>query len=222
MSPAYASGPFAGNVAALEPGIIGYSFGSFNDQAPPSKMQVTNVTGDGTTATLAVTILEGDAPLVGSLISTQGLTHTGFNVTAQPITAVSFTGATGTIQFLNATTQASAADAGLAVVPQPVVGEAIATGNKGKQFAIQSFSGGNKQHGLSWFTEISGGPSAVQIDLQGADRDVDADYTTFDTSVAIAGESRSIGNINYLFYRVKATTITGGTSPKLVSGIIPS
>ena len=75
MSPAYVAPPYAKR-SYLVPGIIGFSFGSFNEQEPPTKMQVTSVAMTGGTATLGVTILEGDAPLVGSLISVRG-TQTG-------------------------------------------------------------------------------------------------------------------------------------------------
>jgi hypothetical protein len=221
MSPAYVAPPYAKR-SYLVPGIIGFSFGSFNEQEPPTKMQVTSVAMTGGTATLGVTILEGDAPLVGSLISVRG-TQTGageFNVTNVALTAVSFTGASGTVQFALVGTVSTTPDAGIAVVPQPVVPENVASGNKGQQFAVQSHPGGNKQHGISWFTEFTGGPSAVVYHLQGADRDVDADYTTFDTSVNSAGESRSIGNLSYNFYRVTCENMTGGSGA--AAGIVIS
>lgn len=224
MSPAYVAPPYAKR-SYLVPGMVGYSFGSFNDQAPPTKMQVTSVAIAADVATLGVTILEGDAPAVGSLISVRG-TQTGageFNVTNVALTGVSITGASGTVTFaLTASNVSTTPDAGIAVVPQPIVGDAALQGNKGQQFAIQSHPGGNKQHGVSWFTQITGGPSAVKIDLQGADVDVDSEYTTFDSSVVVAGESRSIGNISYQFLRVVQTTFTGGTNPTIAAGLTVS
>ena len=81
-------------------------------------------------------------------------------------------------------------------------------------------SGGNKQKGFTWFTEFGGTapPSAVVMHLQFADRDIDSDYTTYDTSVVV-GETRSLGNITANFVRVYAETITGGTQPTCIAGI---
>lgn len=213
----------------LLPGVIGYSFGKKPYNVPDTRLRVTSVAIAANVATLGVTLVEGLAPTVGSLISVQG-TQSGageFNVTNVAIASVSGfnTGNndTGTVTFaLTGANLTTTPDAGQAIVPVPAVGDAIASGNKGQQFAAAAQSGGNKQKGITWFTEIGGAPSAVSISLQGADRDVDADYTTFDTSVVTTGESRSIGNINYTFYRVIATTITGGTSPTLVAGMLIS
>jgi hypothetical protein len=228
--PAYAASPFASPGPMLMPGVIGYSFGKKPYNVPDTRMRVTSVAISANVAMLGVTLVEGLAPTVGSLISVQG-TQSGageFNVTNVALTGVSGfnTGNndTGTVTFaLTGANLTTTPDAGQAIVPVPAVGDAIAPGNKGQQFAIQSQSGGNKQKGFTWFTEFGGTapPSAVMMHLQFADRDIDADYTTYDTSVVV-GETRSLGNITANFVRVIAETITGGTSPTCISGIMPS
>lgn len=224
MSPAYVAPPF-NRKTSLPPGQTGYAFGSFNDQEPPTEATVTNVAIASNVATLTVTLRKGDAPKAGSLLSTQGIPNNSgaFNVSNVAISSVSFTGATGTIVFpLTHADVSSAAASGLAVVPQPIVGDAIASGNKSQAFALIPSPGGNKQYGLSWFTKYGGTavPTGVSISLQIADIDEDDEYTTVDTSTAVAGETRSIGNITANFVRLIATTITGGTSPTLAAGII--
>ena len=211
----------------LMPGVIGYSFGKKPYNVPDTRLRVTSVAISANVATLGVTLVEGLAPVVGSLISVQG-TQSGageFNVANVAIASVSGfnTGNndTGTVTFaLTGANLTTTPDAGQAIVPVPATGDAIASGNKGQQFAIQSQSGGNKQKGFTWFTEFGGTapPSGVTMHLQFADRDIDSDYTTYDTSVVV-GETRSLGNITANFVRVYAENITGGTSPTLIAGI---
>jgi len=223
MSPAYVAPPL-NTKSYLVPGQIGWSFGSYNDQEPPTRAQVTNVAAAGGTGTVQMTILEGDAPPVGGAITIRGTSQGGgiFNVTNATVLTSSFSGASGTVTFSLAGTVASVGDAGQAIVTAPIVGEAAASGNKGQQFAIQPHAGGNKQNGIGWFTVITGGPSAVSIVLQIADVDQDSEYTTVDTSIATAGETRFVANVTANFVRVVSTTITGGTSPKIAAGIVVS
>lgn len=217
----------------LMPGVIGWSFGKQAYNVPKTKMRVTSVAIATNVATLGVTLIEGLAPIVNQLVSVQG-TQTAtsggapnFNVTNAAVTVVSGfnTGNndTGTISFaLTSSNISTTADAGLAVAPPPITGDAIASAESGQQFAIPSAAGGNKQHGLSWFTIFTGAPSAVSISIEFADVDEDGQYTIYDTSTNIAGETRSIGNVTANFVRLVATTITGGTNPTLAAGLLLS
>jgi hypothetical protein len=225
--PAYNPGPF-GIRTALLPGVISYSWGSYNDRTPPTRMSIQSVAITGNVATLAVTILEGLIPVVGSLISVQG-TQTAtsgggsnFNVTNATVTAVSINSTTGvgTISYaLTSANIATTTDSGIALVPQPIVQEALTgTATAGQAFAIQSQAGGNKQHGLSWFTAYGGSPATVAALLQVSDIDQDAYYTTVDQSTAAAGETRWIANITANFVRVKVSG-TGGTTPTVAAGV---
>ena len=216
---------------ALLPGFVGWSFGSRNDDIPTSRLQVTSVAISGSNvATLGVTLLEGAIPAVGSLISVQG-TQTAtsggapnFNVTNVAIASVTINSTTGigTLTFaLTSTTIATTPDSGMAFVPVPIVQVTLpGTAAAGQQFAVASgnlSSGG--QRGITWFTYFGGAPSTVTMNLQGSDVDADGEYTTIDTSTVATGESRSLANVNYQFYRIKAAS-TGGSSPTVAAGIM--
>jgi hypothetical protein len=229
MSPAYQASPFPQR-SSLIPGVIGFSFGSFNTHDPGSRFQITSVAINGSNvATIAVELLEGFIPTVGSLISIQG-TQTAtsggapnFNVTNVAIASVSINANTGigTITFaLVSNTIATTPDAGEALVPPPIVLEALpVTATAGKQFAVSPATNASaNQRGVSWFTIFSGSPSTVTINLQGADVDQDSAYTTIDSSSVATGESRSLSDVNYAFYRIQAAS-TGGSSPKIAAGI---
>jgi len=216
---------------ALLPGFIGWSFGSRNDDTPITRMQVTTVAiSASNVATLGVTVLEGLIPIVGALISVQG-TQTAtsggapnFNVTNVALASVSINATTGigTVTFsLTSNAITTTADSGMAFVPVPIVQVTLpGSATAGQQFAISSANlSTNGQHGITWFTQFSGSPSTVTMNLQGADVDQDSSYTTIDTSTVATGESRSLSNVNYQFYRIKAAS-TGGTSPTFAAGIM--
>jgi hypothetical protein len=212
---------------ALNPGQIAYLFGKYNDRTPPTAMSVTSVATAANVATLGVIIRDGLIPVVGALITTKAIPNAAgvYNVSNIALTAVSINSTTGvgTVSFaLTSANLSTAAASGSAIVPQPIVGDSIATGNKSEQRAVPSYQAGNRQHGLSWFTQPGGtvSPSAVSISLQIADVDLDSEYTTVDTSTSTTGETRSLGNITANFVRVIATTITGGTAPTLAAGIV--
>ena len=193
-------------------------------------MQVTSVAITTNVATLGVTMLEGPIPIVGALISVQG-TQTAtsggapnFNVTNVALASVSInlTTGIGTVTFaLTSSNIATSPDAGQALVPAPVILETLpSSASAGKQFAVGSANlSSNGQRGITWFTQFSGSPSTVTMNLQGSDVDTDASYTTIDSSTNASGESRSLGNVNYQFYRIQAAS-TGGTSPKVAAGIM--
>ncbi len=63
-----------------------------------------------------------------------------------------------------------------------------------------------------WRTAFAVAPSAVNIVLQVAQNDVDAEYVTIDTSTATAGESRSVaGTLSFNFIRARVVSRTGGS-----------
>ena len=225
---AYLTSPFAQRMALL-PGVVGYSFGSFDTHNPGARMQVTSVAITSNVATLAVTLLEGPIPVVSTLsaplITVRGTQAASglFNVTNVALASVSLDSITGigTVTFaLTNANIATTADAGTALAPAPIVFETLPTSaTSGQQFAVaRSNLATQAERGISWFTLFAGSPATVSIKLQGADVDQDAAYTTVDTSTVATGESRSVGDINYNFYRINAIC-TGGTSPTFAAGI---
>ncbi len=93
-------------------------------------------------------------------------------------------------------------------------------GTAGSQFAVPEPAGlPDQSHTVRWQTLFGGSPSAINIRLQGAMADVDAEYTDLDTSTATAGEARTVADVRARFLRVKKITSTGGTS--LTAKILP-
>jgi hypothetical protein len=221
--PPYIATP-AGNspVPMLLRGVPGYAFGSFARTQQNTLLQVTAVARTGGTATLTVTVREGNIPAVGSLLTTTGLATSAFNVTNQALTAVSITASTGqgTIQFSLAGTTSTTPDAGQGYVPVPEVGETLANGTS-QAFAVQEVPEGD-DNGLTitWATAYPSAPSTVTMALQGAIDNIDSQYATLDSSTNASGETRYITLTRFRFLRVVASNVTGGTLPTSVVKIL--
>ena len=224
--PSYITSPFQIRNALIS-GQPAYSFGV----APTAnaRMSISKVAIATNVATLTVQMLEGIIPAVGALISVQGtqtVTSGGapnFNVTNVALASVTINSSTGagTVTFaLTSNNITAIADSGQAIaVALPTYDTLPSTAAAGQQFAVSSGSGAqNDQSGIVWWTQFTGSPSTVTMNLQGANIDQDAYYTTVDSSTNASGESRSVGTINYSFYRIQAAS-TGGTSPKVLAGI---
>jgi hypothetical protein len=226
--PSYVQPP-TGKAIALLPGVAGYSFGSFNDRAPYSRFTITNVALTTNVVTLTVQLIEGLIPIVGALITTQGLqTSSALNVQNVALASVSInltTGA-GTLTFpLTHANISSTADSGLAIVPQPIVPDTLANGS-GQQFAVQAASGvAEPGTNISWFYNFPSPPTTVTINLQGADVDQDGFYTTIDT-VAVTSSTgyqttRAVNTPQkWNFLRINVASVVGGTSPTIAAGIV--
>jgi len=82
----------------------------------------------------------------------------------------------------------------------------------GSQFALPSFTGlPDSGTAVRWQTVFGTAPTAVNIVLQGAINDVDAEYQTLDTTTATAGEARTVANVQARFLRVRFVSSTGGS-----------
>jgi hypothetical protein len=90
--------------------------------------------------------------------------------------------------------------------------EAPAGGTSGAQFALPNPAGFPDQgRTVRWQTIFGSAPSSVSLSLQGAAADVDAEYSTLDTSTATAGEARTVTNVRANFLRVKCNSASGGS-----------
>lgn len=217
-------------VPATTPGLPGYSYGSLDYTAPNTKMQVTNTALTSNVATYTVNMVSGPLPAVGQLVAVVATTNGSgaFNITTLPVASVgSFTTTNGVTSgtFTVAVTHAnvtSAADSGLAV-GLPLEGTDSAVVGKGLQFALP--------HGpvtvasdrvVSWSYAFPSAPASATINLQGANVDQDAAYTTLDSqaSIVATGETRVLtvpGSVN--FARITLSAVSGGTSPTVVGRI---
>lgn len=90
--------------------------------------------------------------------------------------------------------------------------EAPAAGSSSQQFALPSY-GGFPENGrtIRWQTLFGTAPTSVNIALQTAMNDVDAQYATVDSSTATAGEARTVSGVRTKFIRAKVTAISGGS-----------
>jgi hypothetical protein len=90
----------------------------------------------------------------------------------------------------------------------------------GAQFALPEPAGiVDQSHAVRWQTIFGTAPTAVNLVLQGAMADVDAEYQTIDTTTATAGEARTVTGVRARFLRIKFTSSTGGAG--LTAKILP-
>ena|SRR5262252_2123722 len=82
----------------------------------------------------------------------------------------------------------------------------------GSQFALPSYTGlPDGGTAIRWQTVFGTAPTAVNIILQGAMNDVDAEYQQIDASTATAGEARTVANVQARFLRIRFVSATGGS-----------
>ena len=82
----------------------------------------------------------------------------------------------------------------------------------GSQFAIPSYAGrADTGNTVRWQTIFGTNPTAVNMVLQGAMADVDAEYQTIDTTTATTGEARTVTGVQAKFLRIRFVSATGGT-----------
>jgi hypothetical protein len=82
----------------------------------------------------------------------------------------------------------------------------------GSQFAIPSYAGRpDTGTAVRWQTIFGTLPTAVNLVLQGAMADVDAEYQTVDTTTNAAGEARTVDGVQARFLRIKFISSTGGS-----------
>ena len=79
------------------------------------------------------------------------------------------------------------------------------------QLALPSFTGaqGENVRTIAWQTSFASAPTAVNVVLQAADQDADANYATVDTSTNVNGERRQI-LVRARFIRARLVSQTGG------------
>lgn len=102
----------------------------------------------------------------------------------------------------------SSGDVGFSFNNEAFPGSATA----GSQFALTSFTGvPDNGTAVRWQTIFGTAPTAVNLVLQGAMSDIDAEYQTIDTTTATAGEARTVTGVQAKFLRIKFVSSTGGT-----------
>lgn len=215
--PNYNNTPFKAAVKLLYAGVAEWLRGSWPQGKSPTKMYVTSVAIAADVATLGVTVFEGDIPAVGSLISVQGTQTSGgeFNVSNVALTNVTIASTgIGTVSFALADANvATTADAGLAIVPQPVQMEAIADSASVPVAMSNNSFGGDLDRTVTVQAIFGTVPTAATVVLQGSMFDSDADYVTVGTIATVAGSAVTANGLtvvaNWLFYRALTSGLNG-------------
>ena len=234
--PSYQNNPFAPAPILLTAGWPSYLFGNLPTDIAPTRFQVTNVALTSNVATITGYVQEGNIPAVGSLISIRGVQAASgaFNVSGVAIASVSINATTGigTITFaLTNANVTSVAAAGLAIVPQSLVFDALANGasipcvppindplcDSARTFTVQTYFGSL--------------PTAATVTLQGSSTNNDADYQNLTAvggstaAATVAGGAVTLSQAQYTltnerFLRLIVSGVTGGTSPTIAASIL--
>ena len=230
----YNKSPFKGPVQLLVAGTPSYVFGSYNDKTGPTTGYVLSDSSIGTTATINVKIMSGNIPIVGSLITVVGTASSAgaFNSTNSTVTAVSSpqspdTGFYSISYTIASTTQATTADAGQFIIPQIEVGDALTS--TGASIEVASpFNNPEMQEGKSITVSVSfpTAPTSATVVIQGANLNADSEFQTIGTIITAGNTSSawqsgqgdsatgtlasgSVPTINFRFYRLNVTALTG-------------
>jgi len=212
-------------VPLLQPGVPGYAFGSIDRSFPTTLLQITNVALTSNVATVTVLVRKGKVPVAGSSISITGTTNASgaFNVSGVTISAVSIDAVTGigTITFaLVHADVVSAAAAGQGYVPVPEVPEVLAV-QKSQAFAIQNAIG--RGYGISWGYTCPSAPSAISVQLEGAENNNDSEFTLIGSAVTTTGGyNETFAQVPNLvnFVRLRVTSTSGGSSPTIIGKLL--
>jgi len=82
----------------------------------------------------------------------------------------------------------------------------------GSQFALPHAPGTSDQGCVvRWQTIYGTSPSAINVSLQAATADVDAEYKDIDVSTNTAGEGRTVTGVQANFLRIKVNSSTVGS-----------
>lgn len=170
------------------PGLPCYLRGSLNRTVAVTVMAVTAVQLTSPTAQVTGTVIEGQVPVVGQLVSIAGAVPAYFNVTNAKITAVSAAATPDvgvyTISFALTNSNIGTTNSpGKAVAPQIEVGETIVAGAS-ISAALQSNVNPAQGRAVRFDVSFPTLPGAVTVAAQSADLDIDSEYQYIGGSLA--------------------------------------
>lgn len=227
---AYISSPFGPTPVLLQSDRPEFLLGGFSDTTSPTRFQVTNVALTSNVATVTGTVISGNIPAVGSLITIQGVsaTNSEFNVTNVAVASVSISATTGigTITFpLTHANVTAVADSGIALVPQPITFEALANGSS--KAAATPNNDPNEDGARTFQAQVFFGslPTTATVTVQASAIDQDSAYQTLGTVATVVGGVVTLSEAQYQltmsrFLRFNISGVTGGTSPTIAAVIL--
>jgi hypothetical protein len=90
--------------------------------------------------------------------------------------------------------------------------EAVPTSaTSGSQFALVRPTSPPSGFTVRWQTLFAVAPTAINVSLQGAMSDVDAEYKDIDTSTNVNGEARTVAGVQARFLRLRVNSSTVGS-----------
>jgi hypothetical protein len=91
-------------------------------------------------------------------------------------------------------------------------GEAVpSSATSGSQFALVRPTATPSGFTVRWQTLFAAAPTAINVSLQGAMSDVDAEYKDIDTSTNVNGEARTAAGVQARFLRLRVNSSTVGS-----------
>ena len=207
------------NVQQAVPGNPVYLWGSYNDNVAATQMVITKIVAASGTATLTVTVIEGQIPIVGQLISVAGLQAPldSFNVTNAKITAVSAAAVPDvgvfTVSFASGASASTQAANGSAVAQQIEVGELIVA-KSSCACAIQSNVNPANGKSVRFDVTFPTAVGSVTVVAQSAVLDIDSEYSDLGTVAqmtggSVSGQSAIFTDIMANFVRLDLRALAG-------------
>src|ERR1039458_4801814 len=192
----YITSPFKPAPVLLIPGVPEYLLGSYNDKTGPTLGYVVSDSAVTTTGTVTFRIASGNVPIAGALITVIGTANASgnFNVTNATIISVICTDAgicTVTYAITSSTVAAGTADGGQVSVPQPEIGEVLASNdvyNSAPAVMPYGDATSNLNQAITAVAAFTTFPTTGVVTLQQAVKDIDSEYATVAT-VATASAS---------------------------------
>jgi hypothetical protein len=217
---AYNNSPFGPPPVLMVAGRTEFLYGGYNDTVSPTQIAVSSVAITSNVATVVGTVVSGNFPAVGSLVSLQGTkTSSGlFNVTKVALASVTGTNAlTGAVTITFPLTNANVsttADSGFAVVSTPLTFDALANGSSKPAASTENDPSTDDER--SYMVQVYFGtvPTAATVTLQASLTDNDADYQTVATVATVAGSAVTLNaavyaNANFKFLRFNVSGLSG-------------
>ena len=231
----YQTSPQNKHIEQCVPGLSVYLLGSLNRLVAPTRMRVTAVQSSGAVFTYYVTVIEGNLPVAGQLISVSGCAvDTQFNLTGATIASVSFADVPedgiGSLTVTHTGNfYAKTADVGSAQAPQVEVGETMAPGGtfSSAPCAIQSNTGPNNARSIRFDVGFPTLPGAVTVTAQTADFDLDSEYSDLaQVAVVPATPAQSVFSLvfvgaiaQFVRFKVSGLAATGGSYGTIVAKV---
>ena len=221
------------------PGLPTLLFGTLNRLVADTRMQISTVALSGTTATVVGTVIEGNIPVVGQLVSITGAVPAYFNVVNAKILTVSVAASPDvgvyTITFsLTNSNIGTTNSPGLAIAPQVATGDTLAinngstaTANASASQAVAIQENVNPANGKTVRADVTFPtlPGAAIVALQGAPINLDSAFVTLTsgTVATVVGSAQTqqtatFANVESNFLRFLVTGLAGnGTVVGMVS-----